>query len=242
MRACNFLKKGLFFLVLTLFLRTLLVYVMVLVAIRLMGKREVGQLSVFDLVVAIMIAEIAVIPLGQMNVPLYMALISIAALVGAEIFFSFLCLKKRSLRTIIEGSPSVLIHQGKIMEQEMRKLRYNMDDLLTQLRIKDVVDLSDVEYAILETSGELSVILKSDRQPLTPRDLKMDPPSVFLPVPLIFDGEIYHENLKSMGLDKSWLHQELLQKKELCPESILFASYHPQREFYISLKEKNDCE
>jgi uncharacterized membrane protein YcaP (DUF421 family) len=222
----------------TIFLRTLVIYLVILAVIRLMGKREVGQLSTFDFVVAIMIAEIAVLPLEQIEMPLFLAFIPILTLVGAEMFLSYLCLKIHWIREVIDGAPSILIHRGKIIEQEMRKLRYNMNDLLSQLREKSIVDVSDVEYAILETSGELSVILKSDRQPLTPRDLGLETAPVYLPLPVVFDGEVCHQNLKSLERDENWLRQELLRKKGLRPKDILFASFHPQRGFYISLKER----
>lgn len=225
---------------LAIFLRTIAIYLIVLIVIRLMGKREVGELSAFDLVVAIMIAEIAVIPMEQLERPLLMALIPLFTLVGAEIFLAFLCLKSRLLRKIIDGSPSVIIFKGKIMEQEMRRTRYNLNDLLSQLREKNVVNIDDVEYAILETTGELSVILKSDRRPLTPRDIKMEVPPVALPVPLIFDGHIHSEGLKDLGADERWLREGLARIKGVKPEDVFFASYDPHHGFYLSLKEKKN--
>ena len=118
-----------------------------------MGKREVGQLSTFDLVVAIMIAEVAVFPLEDLKTPLYMGLFPMLVLVSAEVLLSYLCLKYKFLRKIVDGYPSVLISKGEIVEEEMRRQRYNINDLMGQLRERNIFNISDVEYAILETTG-----------------------------------------------------------------------------------------
>jgi len=219
------------------FFRTLLIYLLVLFVIRLMGKREVGELSSFDLVVAIMIAELAVIPMEQVDIPLYVGLIPLFTLAVLEVIISFLCLKSRFVRRVISGSPSIIIANGKIMEDEMRRLRYNVNDLLGQLREKDVANIEDVDYAILETSGELSVILKPDRRPVTPKDLSLSPPYEGLPVPLIFDGEIHQGNLRFLGYDVAWLKEKLAQSGQLSPEDVLFASMDSSGNLYISEKQ-----
>jgi len=223
-------------LVLNIFLRTLLIYLSVLLVMRLMGKREVGQLSTFDLVVAIMIAEVAVIPVEDLSIPVYIGLIPMFTLVGAEIFFSFLCLHSRKLRGLIEGHPSIIIANGRIIEREMRRLRYNINDLLGQLREKNIFNLSDVEYAILETSGELSVILKSSKRPLTLEDISIFPGKEELSVPLIVDGEVLDKNLQFTGYSRDWLQQKL-HSCSLQPEDILFASLESGGKLYISEKE-----
>ncbi len=222
--------------VLNIFLRTLLIYLSVLLVMRLMGKREVGQLSTFDLVVAIMIAEVAVIPVEDLSIPVYIGLIPMFTLVGAEIFFSFLCLHSRKLRGLIEGHPSIIIANGRIIEREMRRLRYNINDLLGQLREKNIFNLSDVEYAILETSGELSVILKSSKRPLTLEDISIFPGKEELSVPLIVDGEVLDKNLQFTGYSRDWLQQKL-HSCSLQPEDILFASLESGGKLYISEKE-----
>lgn len=222
----------------SVFLRTILLYVIVLVLIRLMGKREVGQLSAFDLVVAIMIAEVAVIPMEQVNIPFYYALIPLFTLVAAEMLFSYICLKSEWLRKAIDGSPSIVIARGRIREEEMRRLRYNINDLLSQLRTKNVFDPAEVEYAILETSGELSVLLRSELQPLTPAVLDIPAKPVNLSVPLIADGRINRNRLAELGQDEDWLRRELLEREGLSLDDIFFASYHPHRGFYVSMREK----
>jgi uncharacterized membrane protein YcaP (DUF421 family) len=215
--------------------RTLLVYLAVLFVMRLMGKREIGQLSTFDLVVAIIIAELAVFPLEDINTPVYMGLIPMFVLVGAEILLSFVCLRYKFLRRIVDGYPSILISKGKILEKEMRKQRYNINDLMGQLREKNIFNISDVEYAILETSGELSVMVKNTKRPVNTEDLKLTPAYEDIPVPLILDGEILPENLEYLGLTISWLEEEL-NRYNLTVKDVFYANLDCQGKLYISEK------
>jgi len=223
------------FLVPAVFFRTLAVYLAVLLVMRLMGKREVGQLSIFDLVVAIMIAEIAVFPIQDLNMPLYMGLIPMFILVGAEMFISYLCLYSRLLRRLVDGCPSVLISNGKIIEAELRRQRYNINDLMGQLREKGVFNIADVQYAVLETSGELSVLLKNTKRPIIPEDLNITPSSEDIPVPVILDGEVLIQNLEYLSVDRSWLEGEL-KSHGLKAEDILYASLDCRGKLYLSPK------
>lgn len=220
-----------------IFLRTIFIYIVVLFLIRIMGKREVGQLSAFDLVVAIMIAELAVFPLENLNIPIYLGLVPILTLVGAEILFSYLCLKSRKIREIINGNPSTLIVGGKILEKEMRKLRYNINDLLGQLREKDITNVADVEYAILETSGQLSVALRPEKRPLTPSDINIKAPASGFPSSVILDGEIINESLSMLNLDEEQFRLRL-DEKGLKPEDVFYASMDINGELYVSKKDK----
>lgn len=215
--------------------RTFLIYLSVLFVIRLMGKREVGQLSTFDLVVAIMIAEVAVFPLEDFKTPLYMGLFPMLVLAGAEILLSYLCLKYKFLRRIVDGYPSVLISRGEIVEEEMRRQRYNINDLMGQLREKNIFNISDVEYAILETTGELTVMVKNTKRPVSPEDLNITPPPEDIPVPLVLDGEIIQGNLDYLNLNLSWLEEEF-KKRNLSPKDALYACLDCQGNLYISKK------
>ncbi|MDH6673970.1 uncharacterized membrane protein YcaP (DUF421 family) [Paenibacillus sp. LBL] len=143
-----------------LILRTILMYVVIFVTMRIMGKREIGKLSIFDLVISIMIAEIAVFVLEDVNKPIWEGLAPIAVLVGIQVGLAYIGLKNRKIRLFADGRPSVLVSRGKLHRKEMTKLRYNLDDLMQQLRGKDIDSLADVEFAILETSGQLTVIPK----------------------------------------------------------------------------------
>ena len=221
-----------------LFYRTVFLYLAVLAAVRIMGKREVGQLSAFDLVVAIMIAELAAMSMEKIDMPLYEGIIPIFTLVFLEIFLSYLSLKSHTIRGLVDGAPTIVSANGKIREKELRKLRYNVSDLLGQLRQKDVANIANVQYAILETSGELSVVLKSGKRPVTPEDLGLPVKEEGLPTPLIFDGQVHCRNLQKLGLDRTWLEEEIRKKGVARIEDVLFASLDTSGQLYVSEKEQ----
>lgn len=218
--------------------RTAFLYMAVLVAIRIMGKREVGQLSAFDLVVAIMIAELAAMAMEERDMPLYEGLIPIFTLVALEVLLAVLSLKSHMIRGFVDGAPSIVVANGKIVEKELRKLRYNISDLLQQLREKDVPNIADVQYAVLETSGELSVVLKGDKRPVTAADLGLPGKYEGLPTPLIFDGHIHYNNLRSLHLDESWLLGQVQKHGIERIRDVLFASLDTNGHLYICEKEK----
>lgn len=222
----------------TLFYRTAILYLAVLLSVRIMGKREVGQLSAFDLVVAIMIAELGALAIEQVDMPMYLGLVPIAALVILEISLSFLSMKSHAIRGIVDGSPSTVIANGKIIEKELRKLRYNMSDLLGQLREKDVNNIADVQYAVLETSGELSVMLKAAKRPVTLKDLGLPVKYEGMPTPLIFDGHVHFKNLRRLQLDEQWLLFELRKQGLDRIKDVLFASLDTDGVLFVSEKER----
>ncbi|RAR40560.1 DUF421 domain-containing protein [Paenibacillus sp. MDMC362] len=143
-----------------LILRTILMYVVIFITMRIMGKREIGKLSIFDLVISIMIAEIAVFVLEDIKKPIWEGLAPIVVLVAIQVGLAYIGLKNRKIRLFADGKPSVLVSRGRLHRKEMARLRYNLDDLMQQLRGKDIDSLADVEFAILETSGQLTVIPK----------------------------------------------------------------------------------
>jgi uncharacterized membrane protein YcaP (DUF421 family) len=216
------------------FLRTLLMYAFVFLVIRLMGKREIGQLSPFDFVVAIMIAELAALPLEDTSITFSHALIPIATLAAIEIIFSFLSLKSTWLRSAINGSPSIVVRNGQILDGNLRNLRYNVNDLLAHLRQKDIADISEVEYAILECSGQISVVKKSQLRPVTPQDLNIETSYEGIPVPLIIDGEVLYGNLDKAQLTYQWLLGELAKLGLDHPRSVIYATLNSQGQFYAS--------
>jgi len=195
--------------ILAMIYKTAVLYGTVLVLMRIMGKREVGELSLFDLVVAIMIAELAAIPMEDTSIPLYHGIVPITTLVVMEMLLSYTSLKSETARRVAEGTPSIIIEQGRILEDEMRRLRYNMDDMVNQMREQGIYNIDDVEYAILETNGELSTILKSEKRPLTPEDLGIQPPYEQLPIPLVTDGQVKPENLALAKKSIDWLERSL---------------------------------
>ncbi|ABZ84324.1 duf421 protein [Heliomicrobium modesticaldum Ice1] len=216
--------------------RALIIYFSVLVIMRIMGKREIGKLSPVDLVVAIMIAELAAIPMEDPSIPLHHGLIPIGVLVLAEVGFSYLSMKSPVTRDWLNGSPTVIIENGRLLEGEMRRTRYNLNDLLAQLREKDVFNINDVEFAILETSGKLSVLPKSQRRPVTAEDLQIPTSYEGLPTPLILDGKVDYRNLRSIHLDEKWLMTELQKHGFAAVEQVFFASLDSKGAFYICPK------
>ena len=206
--------------------RTVLLYLTVLVLMRIMGKREVGQLSLFDLVVAIMIAEVAAIPLSDTSIPLLShGILPVVVLVVLQVSLAFIALKSQTARRIIDGTPSIIIEQGRVLEDEMRRLRYNVDDMMGQMREQGIYHLEKVEYAMLESNGKLSVILKADKRPVQPSDMGLTPPYEGLPIPLIYDGKLQKSNLALIDKDEAWLEQALARDQKCSIAGVLYATY-----------------
>lgn len=208
--------------ILTIIIRTLFLYATIIIIFRLMGKREIGELSILDLVVYIMIAEMAVMAIERPKANLFHSILPMLILMIVQIIFAVISLKSKRFRDIVEGKPIVIINKGKIDEKEMRRQRYNFDDLLLQLREKNIKNIADVEFAILETSGKLSVFEKDRRDG-------------GLTIPLILDGQIQLGNLDRIEKNEIWLRQELkkLGYKEI--KNISFCSYQ-NGQFYIDRK------
>lgn len=215
----------------TITLRTIFIYFFVLLIIRLMGKREIGKLSVFDLVVSFMIAELAAVSIEDTNVTLLRGMVPVIVLMLMQVSMSFLSLKSSKIRKVIEGTPSFLIKNGEIQEQEMAKHRYNIADLLLQLREKNVEKVTDVEHAILETSGKLSVILKEGKQPVTKEEAGVELRGQhLLPVPLIIDGKVQDKRLEEIGQTRFWLKNEVQKQGYKDFKDIFFALYDVSNE------------
>ncbi|MGJ9382918.1 MULTISPECIES: DUF421 domain-containing protein [Salipaludibacillus] len=217
---------------LIIILRTVVIYVVILIVFRLMGKREIGQLSIVDFVISLMIAELAVMTIENTRVPISHQLVPMFLLMTIQISLAYISLKSQGLRKLIDGKPSVIIRQGKIDEKVMRSQRYNFDDLMLQLRQKDIEYISDVEFALLEPSGDLSVIRKDLNRPEG-----SEPP--FLPLPLIQDGKIQKEHLKEIGKKEEWLVEEMKKLGHDQIGQISFCSINRDRSFFVDLKVKN---
>ncbi|MBI2874321.1 MAG: DUF421 domain-containing protein [Firmicutes bacterium] len=212
-------------------------YVIVLAVVRIMGKREIGKLSPFDLVVAIMIAELAALPMEDPKIPLVHGLIPIGTLLVAQIVFSYACLWSRLARNIVCGRSSILIREGKIDHREMRKVRYNVDDLLTQLREKNYPNLADIEFAILENSGKLSIIPKGDQRPLRGSDMGLKISNDGFPLPLVIDGQVQDDHLHSARKDAAWLQQELSKKGVSSLKEVLLAFIDNSGQLHVHLQQ-----
>ena len=204
---------------LIVFLRTTFFYFFILIIYRLMGKREVGELGIIDLIVSILIAELAVICIEEFDKSLWYSLIPILTLVILQITLAYLTLKKPKFRVLLDGNPSVIIKNGKINYNEMIKQKYNLDDLLVQLRDKGYRSIEEVEYAILETNGTLSVFAYNDNK--TP-----------LPLPIILDSEIQEDTLKLLKKEEAWIYN-MLSKKNIDIKEVFYAFYKDKNIFII---------
>lgn len=224
---------------LVVFVRALVLYFIVVIVMRVMGKRQIGQLQPFELAIAIMISELAAVPMQNTGIPLVNGIIPILTLLVAQILMSFLTLKSIRARAIICGKPTILIEKGKIKEEELRKELYTLNDLLEQLRIKDYPNVTDIEYAILETNGQLSVIPKSQKRPLNPADMNIKTDYEGITVDVVIDGHIMTNNLKTIGKDRQWLIQEMRKQHYSDPSDILLACVDPAGKLYIQAREKD---
>jgi len=221
---------------LPIILRTLFFYIVVLVMMRIMGKREIGNLSPFDLVVSIMIAELAALPIENTDKPLLEGVIPLLVLLAAEVSLAYLALKSEFMRGLINGTPSIVVAQGKIMEKEMRKLRYNINDLLVGLRTQGIVDINDVEYAVMEPSGTLNVIPVANKRPATPADLGLNVQYEGLPVPLVTDGRVHWNSVEGAGWSREQFKQLLHQNGIKHERDVLFAYLDSSRRFKFQLR------
>jgi len=216
--------------------RTIILYLIIVLVLRVMGKRQIGQLQPFELVIILMISELAVIPSQDSGIPLVAGLFPVLILLLLGLAISEIALKSEKARGIICGTPTILINKGQILEAELRKLRYNLSDLLEQLRVKNLPNIADVEYAILETNGQLSVIPKTGKRPVNPQDLKLQVTSEGLPLSLIMDGKLQHKNLEKSGVNIQWLNKELAKANVPDMKSVFFASINSERKLYIQQK------
>jgi len=221
---------------LIVFVRTLILYILIIVVLRLMGKRQVGQLQPSELVVALIIADLAAVPMSEVGIPLINGIIPIITLFIMEELLSYISMKSERARGLISGKPSILIERGTIIEDELRRIRYNINDLLEQLRLKNFSNVEDVSYAILETSGQLSVIPKEEKKPVTLKDMNLIAKTGHLPVTVIIDGRIISDNLYKIGLSNNWLADQLRKNSIKSSEDVFFAYLNPERKFIYQLR------
>ena len=199
--------------------RTVVFYFFILLLYRIMGKREVGQLGIIDLIVSILIADLVVISIENFDKSMLYTIIPIATLALLQLILAFITLKQPQIRNFLDGNPSVIIKNGKINYKEMVKQKYNLDDLLVQIRDKGYRSIDEIEYAILENNGTLSVFnYAKEKSPL--------------PLPLILDSTIQVDTLKHLNKDKKWVYT-ILEKKNINIEDVFYAFYKDKNIFII---------
>lgn len=204
---------------LTVLLRTFIFYVLITIIYRFMGKREVGQLGIIDLIVSILIAELAAISIDNREESIFLSILPILFLLFIQILLSKISVKFPKFRNMVDGVPAVIINNGKINFKEMVKQRYNLDDLLTQLREKKIKTIEDVDFAILENNGNLSVFSKYDSR------------AGEYPIAIILDGQINYQTLKKINKSQKWLEETLINKKINLSE--IFYAFYSNNSLYI---------
>ena len=195
------------------YVRTILLYLTLIGAVRLLGKRQISQLEPSEFVVAMLLADLAAIPMQDASLPLLSGLVPIATVVGLELVLSFLIMKNVTLRRFLCGKPVILIDNGKLLQENLRSTRVTLDELTGHLRQKDVLDISAVQYAILETDGNLSVFPYPEQKPASAADAGIAVKQQSLPITIIQDGFLFREDLNRAGKDMVWLREELGKRK-----------------------------
>lgn len=213
--------------------RTVILYLVVLFAIRIMGKSELSKMSPFQLVIVFMIAELAAIPIESSTASLVNGATGIFALMFLQVLISIISIKSEKFKNFISGKPSILIENGEINEKELRSLRISLNDLMEQLRIGNAPSLSDVEHAVMESNGELSIILKAPKQPLTPSDMSLAKERETMPLILISDGILYKKNLHSLGWDETFLKNQMAASGLNSYKDIFFAFSDASKKLHI---------
>ena len=219
------------------FIRAIIIYIFVLLIMRLMGKREIGQLQPFELAISIMIADLASIPMTDTGVPISNGIIPILGLLVMHLVISVVNLKSIKAREIICGKPRILIYRGKIDEKALKKERFTINELEERLRGNNVVNLCDVEYAILETSGNITVIQKPEKRNTIPEDFNIVPDYEGISYDLVVDGKIMDENLKKLGKNYQWLKKQV-EKFNIRPEEALVVTIDAKGQIFCQEKEK----
>jgi uncharacterized membrane protein YcaP (DUF421 family) len=203
-----------------LILKTISLYFLIILAYRIMGKKEVGELSIIDLIVTVLIAELAAISIEEESRSIFTSIIPIFSLVFIQIVLSFISLKSNKIRDFFDGKPTVIIKNGKVVFSQMSKIRYTLDDLLSQLREQGIKSIEEVDYAVLENSGELSVFQNTKDYP----------------IPLIMDGVVEESTLKEIGKTRKWL-DKLLKDNNVKLENVFYAFFRKDKTYLIKKDE-----
>lgn len=219
------------------FIRAIIIYVVIIIAVRLMGKRQVGELKPHELVITILISAIAVIPLEENSMPLANCLVPILLFVSLEIIMSVISMKSLWFRNLLQGRPIFIIRRGKLDQKKLKQLRLTMDDVVDALRQKDVFDISQVEDAVIETNGSISVLPKAEYQPLTASDINLSVKEKGMPVAIVIDGKPVNEYFNEYKLKDSEI-ELVLQTVNRDAKRIMLLTIDDDGNTYLIEKEK----
>lgn len=215
------------------YIRTGLLYLVLVLSVRLMGKRQIGQMEPSEFVVTMLVANLAAIPMQDAAIPLYSGLVPILTVLGMELLLSGLMMRSIVLRRLFCGKPVILIEDGKILQDNLRATRVNLDELTAQLRQKDVLDLRTIQYAILETSGNLSVFPYPKDAPAPAKDAGIHPKAQYLPITIVEDGYLSLENLHKAGKDQHWLEKNLQAQNTSLEDTLLLTVDGGDQVFFV---------
>lgn len=220
------------------FIRAVILYIVIITGIRLMGKRQVGELEPSELVLSLIIADLASVPMQDFAIPLLSGLIPILTLLAMTMILSVLTMKNVRFRAFLCGRPSIIIREGKLNQYEMARNRLTVDELLEELRGQGYTDPGTIQYAILETNGRLSILPYPDQKPITPQLLALPVSKVGLPLVLISDGRVLDHNLTALGRDRNWLKKQLEAHHCHDPHEVFLFLSDPYDTIYLSRKEE----
>lgn len=220
------------------FARTVILYIVIIVSMRILGKRQIGELQPAELVITILLSEILAIPMQDTSLPLMNTIIPVLLLVGFEIIISILNLKSVKFRSAMQGNPLIVIREGVIDQKQLKELRFTTDDLLEELRKKDIFDVSQVWYAIVETDGTLSVMLKADEENIKIKDVNLQKPENVYKSVVISDGSLIEKNFPECNTTKAKV-ERLLRKKNLTVKDVMLMTMDKDEKYEITERDKN---
>ncbi len=203
------------------YIRTIALYLVLIAVVRLMGKRQIGEMEPSEFVVTMLVANLAAIPMQDGGIPLYSGLVPILTVLGTELVLSALCLQSVPFRRLMCGKPVILIENGKILLENLRRTRVTLDELTELLRQSNILRPETVQYAILETNGNLSVFPYPKYKPAPAMDIGLEPKPQHLPYTIIADGYVYRDNMALAEVDEKWLDKTLADRKTTVPETLL---------------------
>lgn len=221
---------------LTVLIRSVVLYLCIMLFMRLMGKRQLGELQPAELVISVLISNIVSLPVEDPNVPLLMGIIPVTMLVGLELIVSVLSLRFRSIRTLMGGNPVVIIHNGVIDQGALKTLRFSIDDLMESLRSQGVFDLSQIQYAIVETNGTVSILPYEKDSPATPTQLKLTLAPREVPVVVISDGMVLEDGLRGASMSRKQLNR-ILEKEQVSVRDVFLFSADKSHRYTLIQKE-----
>lgn len=225
-----------------IFIRTIILYIIVVFSFRFMGKRQLGELQTSELVITILISNIASISIENTSIPLFSSVIPILVLVCLEVVVSGISMVNQRFKNIICGNPIVIIQKGKIIQSALRSLRFTADDVIEELREQGIFDVRDIEFAVVETDGKISIFKKADKQELTAEMASIELPPAYPSLLIVSDGSLVFKGLQTLGLTKKWV-EHTLKSENIDLKNVFIMMSNENKEYYIipkdSVKQKN---